>query len=208
MAGNITLDTSEFDRAMVQYAAASNKDFADIANKRVFDVSLRSMKYITNASKEAINALKGEKDLLWWFAWKIFIPKGMSRSEAYEAAKALITKRNRAVGFLKGFFRKMATLISPFVKFEGGRTGMTDRGGKGNFAGFTPIVRPASAGRPTAEVGIAYDYKTRSELTANRTEAILLKALQGGYASTAADMMVYVDRKMGKTAKQYSARAA
>ena len=105
---------------------------------------------------------------------------------------------------MKGFFRKMSFLIAPFV--DNARA--TGKVGKGSFAGFTPIVNPATKQRPTAEVGVRYDYKSRTQKTAAATERLLLDALRGGIRDTAVDMMTYVNRKMGKTAQRYSARRA
>ena len=45
----MVIDMREFDKAMVQYAAASGKDFKDISNKSLFDVSLRSIKHMKKA---------------------------------------------------------------------------------------------------------------------------------------------------------------
>jgi len=198
----MVLDTRQFDKALVQYAAASKKDFADISNKRVYDISLRSIKYVKNADKSSVRALQKEEKLLWWIAWRVYMPRGMKRKEAYQKAQTLIRRRGKAVGFLKGFFRKMSILIQPYVS---DRFQAANRRGKGNFAGFTPYVKPATKLHPVADVGISYDYKKRSEKTAKQTERILLKALRGGIVDTAADMMKYVDRKMGRTARKYSA---
>jgi len=198
------LDTREFDAALIQYAAASKKDFKDISNKRILSVAFRSMPFIKNADKKAINLLKKEKDLLWWFAWRKYIPRGMSKYDAYEKALFLVTQRSKAVGFLKAFFLGMARAIAPYV--EG--ASMRSSSGKGMFMGFKALVFPATTERPLAQVAIVYDYKVRSERTAKRAEKILYDALQKGFRADAADMMKYVNGKMGLTAKKYSARAA
>jgi len=202
MSNAVTLDTREFDAALIQYAAASGKDLADISNKRVYDTALRSVKHMKKADVSAIIALKGQDKFLWWLAWRYYIPKGMSKSEAFEAAKQVIQIRRRAISFAKSFFLKMADKMAPYV----GREVRSIKGGKGSYAGFGSFVSPATKERPVADVGITYDYAKRSDKTARGIEKLLMRALHGGMREATADMMQYVDRKMGITAKRYSAR--
>lgn len=200
--GGMMLDTREFDRALIQYAAASKKDFKDITNKRVYDSALRAVKHADRAKKSAINKLAKEKNLVWWFAHKVYIPRGWKKNHAYEEAEKMLRARGRAISFVRSFFVKMASIMAPRLNPP---TGVRGRG-KGSFAGFTPIVIPATNERPIATLGMQYDYDKRSQATAKKTENLLMHALRGGIRDATADMMVYVNRKMGKTAKKYSAR--
>jgi hypothetical protein len=63
MADGITLDWSEFDKALVGYTAASNKDFAEISNKKLGDVALRASQLSSKASKDVIKNMYSKT---WW----------------------------------------------------------------------------------------------------------------------------------------------
>ena len=201
----MTVDLKEFDRAMVQYAAASGKDFKDISNKSVFDAALRSVGKMKKAKKSAINVLKQQEELIWWFAWRRYIPRGMSRKEAYKKAKDIITRRSKASGFMRSFFIKMANEMRPYLP---GDAPVRANATRGVFAGFQATAMPATKQRPNADIKVSYIYKREKDAGARRAEVMLVGALQGGIDATTADRMKYVDRKMGRTAKKYSARNA
>lgn len=204
MSGAVRLDRREFDKALIQYAAASNKDFKDIVNKRLYDSALRSVRHAKKANKAIIRRLAKQKKLLWYFAHKIYIPRGWKKLDALEEARKMLLKRIGASGFIKSFFVKMAAKMAPRLNPPGSVTSKS----RGSFLGFTSIVIPATTKNPSGQLGMSYEYGKRSHVTSRKTESILMRALQGGINDSARDMMVYVNRKMGKTAKRFSAKGA
>ena len=51
---SVILDTREFDRALVQYAAASKKNFADIANRQTMNLAIQGLKLTKKAETVAV----------------------------------------------------------------------------------------------------------------------------------------------------------
>jgi hypothetical protein len=69
MPTGITLDWKEFDRAMVDYAAASGKDFAEITNKKLGDVAMRAAQFSPKADKGKIRSTGDWHTTPWWPAF-------------------------------------------------------------------------------------------------------------------------------------------
>ena len=200
MASGITLDMREFDKAMVQYAAASGKDFKDIVNRQMLNLSIQGVKLQQRAERDKI---KQVENLPWWpkYVAKVLAKQGRyTRAQARKASKTLVRKRLKAIGFLRFFFIRMSQAVAPL-------TGKPGRKGK-SFQGFEVSVKPATRHRPTTGVSVGYTYRKRSDKTARKADALLQKILPRAIAATVIDMRKYVDKKMGKTAKKYSARGA
>jgi len=198
---SMVLDTKEFDLAMIQYAAASGKDFKDIVHRQMNNLAIQGMKLQKRAERDAIKTMEG-KD--WW---PRYVAKALKKvqgrytvAQARKFSKQLLRKRLKSVGFLKFFFVSLSRAVAPL-------TGKPGRKGK-TFAGFKVSIVPATNRRPATSATIGYTYRKRSDKTARKAERMLGKILPVAIATTVADMKVYVDRKMGITAKKYSARGA
>ena len=203
MTASLEYDFREWNQAVGLYAAASGKDHKDVSNKKLFDVGLRSVKHTVKGSKAAVRALLGERKFIDWLMWYVFVPKGMTRKQGVAAARRLIRRRGKAVGFTKSFFVRLAAAVRPYLPQD---VKMRGTGGKGLVGGFKAHVIPATDTTPNAEATIQYEYKRRSRATAQVTEKFLADALQGGIRDTIRDIEKYAQRKMRKTAKKFSAR--
>jgi hypothetical protein len=192
------LDTSKFDKAVIEYAAASRKDHSWCVNKNLQETAIRSIRFAKKSSAGVIKALAKEEALVWWLAWKSIRKHGISRSEAYETAKKQIGRRTKAVGFIKSFFIRMSALLAPYTGNYA-----KSRVSKGSLLGFTPIVKPATPGNLAGYVGMRYDYKHRGDSTAKKTEQLLYSALQLGMNDAVANMRTYIEKKIRETAKRY-----
>jgi len=197
----MTLDTSEFDRAMVQYAAASGKDFKDIVHRQMNNLAIQGIKLQKRAERSAIKTMEGKA---WW---PKYVAKALkkrqgsyTRAEAKKFSKKLLRQRLKAVGFLKFFFISLSRSVAPL-------TGKPGRKGK-TFAGFSVSVAPATKRKPTTSATVGYTYRKRGDKTAKTAERMLGKILKMAIATTVLDIQKYVDRKMGKTARKFSARGA
>jgi hypothetical protein len=62
----IKLDWREWDRAMVEYSAASHKDLADASNKKLGDVALRAAQIAPRADKGKIRSTGDWHATPWW----------------------------------------------------------------------------------------------------------------------------------------------
>jgi len=215
MAGDarLTIDTREFDRALVEYAAVSKKDWPTICNDKARDVAFRTIKYLPKALRASILAL-ATKD--WWpkfiaskisrgrgFSWttgrknkKTHVVRGnYTVDQARAVSKRLLRDRARAVSFMKSAFAK-AGQDFPGAKGPRGKTSLTMARGKG---------RKATAGRQIAEVMVTYLTK-RGTKDAKKKEKIAMQGLQKGINFVTRDMRKYIARKMQQRARQYSAR--
>ena len=222
MSTGIEIDFRQFDAAMVEYAAASKKTFAESLNRQLGNLAIHAIPLAKKAEAVQIRALT---DVEWWpkliaklmgarmgglvggrvasrayqsqVAWK----KGdAAESKVYAAAakklsERIIRRRLGAVTFLKFFFGAMARAI----------TGKRSGGGK-EFAGFQVTYRPATDNSLTSFVSVGYDYRTRGDVTARRAMAILADILRRAIPLTVADMQKYIDAKMASNARRVSAK--
>jgi hypothetical protein len=201
MSGAMTVDFREYDKAMIQYAAASGKDFKDVVNRQLLNLSIQGVKLQKRAARDEIKALK---DKPWWpkLVSKVLREKQgrFSQADYDRTSKALIRKSLRSIGFMRFFFIRMSQVVSPL-------TGKPPRKGK-TFGGFDISLAPATNKTPTTTVSVKYDYKNRSAADARGADKLLQKILPRAIQKTVADMKKYTDRKMGITAKKFSARGA
>jgi hypothetical protein len=184
---------------MIQYAAASKKDASDVSNRQLLNLSIQGLKLQKKAEASAIRTLES-KD--WWpkYIAKILYEKtgGYNRAQARAFSRKVILGRVVAVGFMKFFFLKMAQVVGP-------STGRPARAGKA-FAGFTANFQKATPSKPDAGCVVSYPYRKRTQKTALKTERLLNNALQRAIGATVRDIQIYIDGKMGKTARKYSAK--
>lgn len=223
MSTALLLDTKQFDRALVEYAAASKKDFADVCNRQMLNLAIHGLQFTKQAEAADITSLESKE---WWpryvakimvgrgvqkvmkaasistrrgaSAGKRFMARAYTRAQAQAASKKLIRKRLHAVRFLKFFFVKLGQAVQPYTK--GKRTT-----GK-SFNKFEVNIMPATAKHPRCDIRVAYEYQKRSSKTAKRTEQLLNNSLRYAYPAVAADMHKYIQEKANKTAKQHSGR--
>jgi hypothetical protein len=148
------LDLKRFDEAMVQYAAASGKDFAWVSNKRVQQSCIQAIKYAPKAVPSAISRLIKENKLIWWFAHRIRNKnQAGSRSDNYAIAIKMLKRRLASVSFVKSFFSLMSSMLGAYT----GK--ISSKKKAGSLKGFAPWIKPATESNPRAEVGIKFTSK-------------------------------------------------
>jgi hypothetical protein len=227
------LDFREFDKAMVDYAAASGKDFAAACNHATMNLAIQGIKHTKAAEASAIQKLKG---MDWWpkYVAKVMVRQagGKAGQKLYQSLWAKEEMKNHKKGAWKldkeesAYVRYAKTLSGEllatrvkatrfmrffFLSMARAVQPFADvkamPSGK-SFAGMTATAKPATRERPICHVEASYDYKKRSDKTARKAERLLYGWLEKAIPATIADMKVYVERKMAERARQFSARGA
>ena len=199
MAENVTLDYSKWNQALKEYSVATGKTLAEALNRQANNLCIQSIKEAKKASLGKVTRQADRKDLIWWHAWRLIkANSGMTRTEAHDKAMKNIVARQRAVGFIRGFFAAM----SKQIRINGlGQTVEAE-----TFSGIKPHYKPATDGNRNstqAEMGVEYTYKRQDE-SATKAEEILWTALQKGIVRATEDMQKYTQRQIDKLARQYS----
>ena len=211
MSFSVTIDTKDFDKALLNYSVASKKTFAESLNRQTKNLAIQGMKVVKVAEKSAIKTLES-KDFWRRVVYAVFnskqgypgdktftgIVKPITHPKLLKLSKSLIRSRLKAVGFCKFFFSKLADEAGKHVP-----GGISRKGNK--FKGFSVNLKPATEQNPRNEWIVYYDYKKRSGKTAKKTNRILQGALQFAFTNTVADMEKYISRKMAEHAKKWSA---
>jgi hypothetical protein len=183
----VEFDTLEFDKALVEYAAASGKDIAEATNHQLKNWCLQSAKIAKKASVGSIRGKQRKKDLVWWHAWilirKAGGTKALQRKAAWEIAHKKLGARARAVGFIRAFLFTLANAGGGYKAFDG------MKGVK---------VKTATPSDKTAELEASYGYKKRAGRTARKAEGIMKGILDKGMAATIRDIEKYLARKLSR----------
>lgn len=206
MKPTISIDTREFNRVLHEYQRHSRKDWADIVNAKALDVSFRALAETPKADVSEIRALEARE---WWPKYvakriigggvsfrkgkaKINIQgRGFSRAEAKLVSKKIIAARARSVAFLKSGWLPAIRRLYPLVK-DRIKSGVRI-GGARQYGVEKGSASPAAAGDNPAAIII------------NSTvgiEKMGVEPLQRAVDGAAADMAVYIARKMEETARR------
>jgi hypothetical protein len=228
----ITFDTKAWNTAIGEYADACKKTYAYAMNRQLNNVAVQSLLLVKEAKSEQIQNLTSNA---WWPKLIAKIMKARvegSRAEAREAAgwgkklqkvlkrqsrmkrfysrkqaqafsAKVIRKRLAAVTFLRGFFAAWSLNIKLKVpKIKGPALGSGQR-----FLRYIKVLFvPATENNLSADISVAYDYKTRKEKTAIGAEKLLKKYAELGYPAAIADMKQFTEQELLKHAARHSAR--
>lgn len=198
MSATITIDTREFDRALLEYSVASKKDFAETVNRQTKNLAIQGLMLQKEAEQSAIKAVQA---LEWWpkYIASILSKRGhYTIAQARKKSASVIRSRLVAVKFLKFFFSSLAQAASKWVK--GGGSGKSK-----SFKGFTVAFSPATPAIPESKWVVGYGYQRRSDRTARAAERLLQATLNKAVPATIADMEKYVEQKLRTTGRKHSA---
>lgn len=231
MSFEIKVDTRQFDAAMRDYLQHTHKSVADALNKGMRDAALRAVAHVQPADRNELGLwkslassdpggmispfvaylLRKKKET----AGTMFLPgtkyskrtmKKMGRTgqfytrqEAKKFGKKVFASRFRAQTFLRAFFISAAAKLTALGLGGGGRGG-----GKAKSVPQLKItLKPATEASPSGGFAVVYDYK-RGNPHGEKASAILLRAMQMGLNEKAADMRVYIERKLAEKARTIS----
>ena len=120
MTPRVTVNTSEFNRAFDQYMTLTKKSLADVVNTKAAWIAYNAMTgtYKANAKtiRSELNAVSEMSPTLT-VAQALVISRhkddALTKKQLNAAARKLIAKRTRAVGFLRAGWRKAVSLLMP-----------------------------------------------------------------------------------------------
>lgn len=211
MQPTIQLDTRVFNAVFQQYAKHNRRDWAEICNDKALDVAFRALKETPKADVSGVKAV-AQKD--WWpkyVAKRIVSKKGVSftrkvggvkqklhyqgrgytRDEARKVSAGIIAARVRSLAFLKSGWlpaiQRLWTIVRRAKKFNRGTQGAKRYGVE----------------KGTATVAVAGDHPVA--FIVNSTIGIEkhgVGPLQRAVDASAADMRVYIGRKLEEAARR------
>jgi len=188
---NVTIDTTDLNRAIDEYVKASRKDIPAAINKQFGKALFESQKAATIASKEQIRALKNS-DKLVPLALKNLSgnPDGRPmRVRVEEYIRKIVKAKVKAAGYTR------SVLVAMSMKSQGKSPKDSSRAGKINVDG-----RMASQSHDNAYVIYTHNFK-RGEGREQHTKEIE-KALNAGFSSAIRDIGQYVERKLKGNARK------
>jgi hypothetical protein len=190
---SVTVDLTQFNQAMREYAVAGQKTMAEANNKKTVDLLLWAAKFSKVGSKGTIAAFMSQDSLPKLVAY--WLGGGYTRQQARSFAARMKRRRVASVNFLKAYF----------VAAADGFRGIPTR------TGHKVTAKRATTSDPKTAITSEHSYKalksrrwTTPQQTAARAEAMLLATINRAIAYQIADMNVYIARKLGETARKFS----
>lgn len=189
-------DTREFNRALVQYAAASRKAWPQICDDKARDVAIATVKMLPRAVAEQISWLEFES---WWpryISRRMNLAMGLGawdHDDALAKSDGILRGRKASVAFMKGGFGKAARALGKASGPDGKRHAMSHA---------SAIL--ATVARPVTEMTVVYD-SDKGGADAAYKQQMAFGAIQRAMDLVARDMMVYVERKMRELGRPFSA---
>lgn len=203
---SITVDTSNFDKALKEYIRNSKKDCQDIVNQKAYWIAIRAIKETYKADKDQIRTtLEGPSDTFpnLTLAEAIVltrnrqsVKKKMTRAELKREGKKLINQRIRAIGFLKSGWLPAVRILAPKVN-KRYTVGLTRLGKGKDKGGAEPARQSTTSCKATIWSDIIADNNTKAQ---NYRKIGLQRALN----AEAASMNAYVESKLRKRAEQFN----
>jgi len=216
MPNSVTIDTSEFDQSLVQYAAASDRSFEEVCNKQARNLALRTVQFMPKASVARIRAVQ-RMDF-----WKPLIahlltkqgfqtpPRNRKKKfktdrrktgpwakEARKLSRRMLRSRSRSVSFMKSGFAKAG------AKFPAGQAGSRSPKFKSNLTKSRAMTQKAHPAALVAAMLVEYD-TTKQGGDKRRKEQIAMRALNKALSFVAKDMQKYTERKLAQIARSVS----
>ena len=200
------LDTTEFDRAMVQYLAYSKKSFAEIANAKTRDWLFKSGKKCRVARVSDIKRIRQES---WWFKYisKIVVKKygkGLTkrqfRAKARKEASKLIRRRMRNTKYLQSGFYKAANMLPQQIDNPSKAAKKKPK----DFKRIKASIILATVRKGQASVSVFYPARNSMDKAAK--ERIMNHALNLGKLEVVKSMNKYIKDKQREAARKYSGR--
>lgn len=228
-----TVDLTDFNRAVGQYAANVPKTFAEATNRCVLNLCIHAISETKQAEKSVIQSLQS-KD--WWpkfIAKKVGQEQGINleqhkraAGQAYKAQKGLgggygshqryfdlavkmskriIGRRTAAITFTRGFFAGIAKAIKVFGVSSGGRTAGEGSIRNKDFTGMKFAFKQASPPSYEAKGTAEYNFATPKPWNA-RVETILQESLRKAIPKTTKDILDYTNKEVERNIKMIEKR--
>lgn len=205
---NVSVDTSNYDRAIQQYMRNTRKSAIEVVNQKAYWIGLNAIRETYKANKTTIkNDLEKPADKMRGLtvAEAIIVDrryknheKPLTRGELRKEARALINKRIRAIGFLKSGWIPAVKRLAPLVnkKVSVGMHNVKKGKDKG---GAKPAVESMFT-----NVVVASIWNDIQADNNPRAQAYMRQGLQRGLDMEAKSMLAYVESKMRKNAEKFN----
>ncbi len=206
MKPTITVDSRQFQQVFREYAKWNKRDFADIVNAKMLDVTFRAL---SETPKADVSQIKNLESQSWWPKYvakriagggvrfrrgsaKINIQgAGYTRAEARQVSRKIIAARSRSVAFVKsGWLPAIKRLLGIVRQRISSRT---------STAGVKQVGVPKGSVRPAAPGDSPSSEAINSALG---VEKVGVGPLERAFAGAAADMEVYIARKLEDRARR------
>jgi hypothetical protein len=184
----LTLDTRDFERALLNYEAATGKDLPEVLNRAGKNIAYRAAQFTTPAQPAKIRAdILAQEGLLEALTSRRLKKKGI-RAENFKAEmKKTLAIRMGSARYLRAAWAEV------IAKFGGAFKGKKMRGA-------SALVKKANAVSLLTEITALVNEPTSAK--AESAEAKMMPALQEAVNFVAADMLEYAAKKMQDNAKK------
>jgi len=198
---SLTLDQTEFQRALRQYAAVSSRDWQTIVNMKARDMIWRAVRFVDKARVGEIRALKNQP---WWPKFIASISAGLSKAERARKSRAIINARAKSAGYMRAGLAAAGTKFADVDPSRPGRVRKTDARLAAKFSNTTGArVALATIRKHLATFAITYAARGGSDSATKRR--MIERALQQSANFVIRDMGKYIERKMVRTGRRFSA---
>jgi len=185
----LTLDTRDFERALLNYASATDKDMAEVLNRAGRNIAYRAAQFTKPAQPGQIRSdILAQEGLLEALTSLRLKKKGVARGADFAAEmKKTLAIRIGSARYLR------AAWAEAIAKFGGAFKGKKMRGA-------SALVKKANAVSLLTEITALVNQPTNAK--ADSAESKMMPALQEAVDFVAADMLDYAAKKMQANAKK------
>lgn len=197
MADGFQIDTREFDKALVIYSQAVQKDAAYIVNRTALNVAIKTAAATPRtAPRQITNLLK--KEVWWKVVTKRLKKKGrkITRANRERYSEKMQRQRLKVRGYLRSGWNPAMRILTSAKAIAKGTIGTRSAAGTKQFKNPPGGATPAQPG-----------VHVRAEIWTNADGAQEYpEYLQRGMDAAAADMVQYAHKLMSDTARKHSAK--
>lgn len=213
MSSKAYLDTKEFDRAMGQYLAWTNKDAAQVCNDKSRDWLWRSIRHIPKARRETIKRTIENPRFITWYLNKKYGRGAWDRGQGMgpgqidessdwaEAVKAL-KRRLASVGYLQSSFVKGKNKFMDSGEFRAGKAPSSNR--RDRHRQTKAVVLQAHPKMIRTQFDLSSG--ATNGIDEKQKQAIQQRALNQGKETVRRDMIKYIDRKNRENSRKISVK--
>lgn len=219
----MTFDLAPLNAALREYAAATGKGLAYSLNRAAKNIAYKAIARVKLGSKEVFQKLSTYEPLVGWYINKLkregklprFSSKrareiarnnltaGSTTIDAYhEYASNLILSRKGRVGFIRGFFLRIAKQIEASIPGGGMKNGAK------NIPSIQPTIKLATASSLNIDMGAMYNYKnpnvSGNDVATDKVNSMLEAAVDPAIKDAIADIVQYTENVLSKQAKAIS----
>lgn len=185
----LTVDFTDFNKALLLYQDATNKDIDDIMTRAGRNVFMRAIQFTPKADAQKIKSQLGSNELVFKIInkrRKDAGEKGLNNEQMSYAAKRLIGARARSVAYIKAGWKRAAIDLGSRIRESHQKS----------FAKYGKATKEKSA---TDYIIEGFNFSTGAA-------KVGLQPLIGAVNFVAKDMITYANKVLLRSASKFSAR--